>query len=296
MVEQLIWVDPDDNEFDFTDGVNYFITRGQLGHLMEPFQILYQTAPDIPGAIEQEVVAMPRTLTIPLFMQEDSRQDFIDRNRALAKALSPKRGLGYLKHVDQDAENRLLYCKYMGGLTGDTNVSLNGSTWAISILQFQALDPNWYSDTPISHNLSLSEAGDFFPILPFTLGDSSIFSQVTINNTGDINAYPVFTILGPIQDFEAQNVTTGKAFKLDYSVIGSEIVTVDCRPRKISEPGFIAVSNDDGDNLYPYLTKENPASELFYLEPGYNVIKVLGGSTTINTDIDIDIIPAFHSW
>lgn len=90
--------------------------------------------------------------------------------------------------------------------------------------------------------------------------------QMTINNLGDIDAYGVFTITGPVDNPTVTNETTGKAFQLVGSPAALQTVTIDARTGIISPANYRLVGRP------------------FPLVPGNNTIRWRATSGTFTPD------------
>jgi phage-related protein len=95
---------------------------------------------------------------------------------------------------------------------------------------------------------------------------------VNIDNTGDVAAFPVWTIRGPVEELVISNGR--ETFGLSVAVALGETITID------TETGI--VTDDTGANRYADL---NPAPKLFSIPPGESSISVNGIGADINTII-----------
>lgn len=62
--------------------------------------------------------------------------------------------------------------------------------------------------------------------------------EMTVTNSGDLSAYPVFTITGPADMPVIQNVTTGQAFTVNANIAAGQTVVIDARTGVIT-PGTV---------------------------------------------------------
>lgn len=115
------------------------------------------------------------------------------------------------------------------------------------------------------------KSGQFFPIFPLTLVNSSLFASLTVANDGDVVAWPIWTIEGPGSSISIRNQSTGAILSLTgVSLLAGESIQIDTRPnrRSITKAGV---------NLFPYLSS---TSTLWSLQRGDNGIQVEMGGTT----------------
>lgn len=102
------------------------------------------------------------------------------------------------------------------------------------------------------------------PMPPVLLTPSSTLGTSTIRNTGNGEAYPVWTITGPGVP-TLTNVTTAREFSLDVTLEADEVITVDTRPTLQS------AVDQDGTDRWGDLVKASPR-DLWTLIPGTNVL------------------------
>jgi hypothetical protein len=132
-----------------------------------------------------------------------------------------------------------------------------GFTWARYGLQLTAFDPWWYSDPIQVHRWTfgggepfLSSTRSFFP-LQISAGMVSN-SKVTVDNPGDIEAWPIWELKGPMKAFRFTG-PEGHSFGIDARgdgadvLAGSRTLTIDTRP------GLKSLVDDQGRNYWPDL-------------------------------------------
>ena len=108
------------------------------------------------------------------------------------------------------------------------------------------------------------------------LGSSDVFAAATITNTGDVDAWPIITTVGPGTDLEVENLTTGRSWHLTGSVAAGATLVVDHRPGHKS-------ARLDGVNVFGRLSDE---SELWPLVPGANRIAIGFASGTAASSVE----------
>ena len=156
------------------------------------------------------------------------------------------------------------------------------------MLAFFAADPFWYDDTETTSTFAASGAASpFFPIPNATTGSfititsSEVFATEVVTNSGDVPAYPVWTITGPGSAIALRNITTDKQITLSansgLSLTASQTLEIDTRP------GSTLVERD-GANVAAYLAD---ASELGPLDLGANTIQIEMSGTTGDSSVEI---------
>src|SRR5438045_1968958 len=73
-----------------------------------------------------------------------------------------------------------------------------GQVFQKGILSFRGFDPYFYAKNEITIDLSLNNNPiSFFPFFPLRLGPSEVFGSTLATNSGEIDAWPVWTVVGP---------------------------------------------------------------------------------------------------
>jgi hypothetical protein len=276
MTDSLVFIDPAGIETELTGGDEVTVLWGVIGRGMPKFDFVEIDRHD-GGADVREVVALPKEVTVPIFLEGDDAPDLTDLIRALASKMNPLRGDGLLRST-RSGEERELVCRYAGGLELAETRDLSGTRWQRGVLIFRAAsDPFWRDVEDVSEYVTASgSAGSFFPILPLTLLASAVFAETVVDNTGDAKAWPVWNIIGPTSGITLTNKLTGEVLAIDVAVDGDEYVVVDTRP------GMKAVSHGiTGENLYTLVTSH----DLWGFEPGEQTIEIALSDTTSDTAV-----------
>ena len=261
MPEVIEWIDPDGGT---TVLEVEWATRGRG---LPPVVLRDEEVPGHPGTVLREVEHGPRELVLPVWLSATGEAELRERIRDLARAMDPRRGEGRLRVTGPAGDQRELRCRVTAGLEldevlGDTA----GSTVQRVPLVLRATDPYWYatSDT-VTPDFEAGQAAGWFPFFPLRLASSEVFADRTVDNVGDVDAWPVWTVTGPGAGLALRNLTTGLALELDYSLGAGETVTIDTRL------GVKSVTRGDGLNLFEHLST---TSALWPLAPGPNAIRV----------------------
>lgn len=244
-----------------------------------------------------------RDVSIPLAVAGNDGGEVEEAFRALNRALNPLNPDGVLTLIRQATLDaiaggvsspgaaRRLNCRYAGGLGAAGIHPLDmGDMWTEPfVVVFHAFNP-LFEDNSLQ-DISWGLAGDgsrpFFPMAtgssdfgPY-FGSSSVFDDQLIFNDGDLEAWPVWTIVGPLDTILLTNSTTGAVIDLSddsgLSLAGGDILEIDTRP------GFKTITKN-GTNVFSTLTD---TSTLWPLAVGENIVAVSGGSATGATGVDL---------
>lgn len=147
------------------------------------------------------------------------------------------------------------------------------------LLEMIAPDWRFYSQelktATIARTVLLGGTSIPLPSVPFGLPlDTTPETDISdiVNNIGNDNTDPIFTITGPGTNFTITNNTTGETFTLTAVLTDSDTVVIDVRARTVVKNGIT--------NLYPNLT-----GELWSVVPGENEINFFidSGFTALTT-------------
>lgn len=233
----LSWLDASGAEWPWNDETYYLATEGMTGLTgMPPYALTESRAPLTDGADLRFVLADVREVDIPLLVSASSYGELFAACRALSGALNPKAGPGILRITAPDDTQRDLNCTYSGGFEHDWSAGF--SDHISSVLVFRAHDPYLYDTnaTQIGPYFA-SSAPAFFPILPIHLGSSSVLTGFSVDNNGDADAYPVWTIHGPGSAITLTNNTTGKSLALTgnggLTLLSTDTLVIDTQARTV---------------------------------------------------------------
>jgi hypothetical protein len=277
--ERWVWIRYDGAPIELTRFTNGFeVTKGMMGRGAPRPRIRRDIVPGQPGERTREITHGLRELTMPLTVLADSYDDLHDKLAYLVSEMDPVGEDGVLRRIDRDGNESDLFCRVTSGLSVDGEGQY-GPRMHKALLIFQADDPYWYGPTQ-TRPFSGSTGTPWFPWLPVGLGSSSVIGDVTIINDGDVETWPVWTIIGPATDPEIINVTTGKTFTLEFPapLDADEAVIIDTRPFAKSVRYM-----PSGANWRQYLVQRS----LWPLIKGVNELSLSLGSTTSASYISI---------
>jgi hypothetical protein len=267
------------------------LLAGATGLDMVSYTYSERRAPGRPGAKVTSVRAEPRDIDLPFILQAENAADLRYRTQELVRAMRPTQGPGRLHVIYPTGESRWLTCRYTDGLEGSEarDAKLPGR-WYRSTIGLRAEDP-YVRTEPITVQWSLAPSGrGWFPIIPIHLTPSGIAGRKTINNPGDVDAYPIIKIHGPGEQLVVRHRGTGRAAHLAYSLPSDGLdaeVTIDTRR------GAQSITDGYGNNLFRFLTDEDPS--LFPLLPGDNELEVLLQYVSASTTVSVTFDPLFES-
>lgn len=289
----LSWVDPDGVVHSLDDRESIFYARGSRGLGLPPLDVVRSDVPYIPGSRVRRVRTTERELHLPFTLIAPSYADLRTQKQILQRAMwsSDAEGddvrYGYLRFTLVSGDVRQIRALYTEGLGGDTGDQFVSSEQIV--LSFLCPDP-WYeavSDEAVSFTTggaALTWFGrEWFP---FTLTGSRLIDSVSVDNTADLEGWPIWTLTGPATDPTFVNMTTGARLVVPTTVPAGGTLTVDTRP------GFRRVVDQSGNSFYGLLPS---GSVLWSLRRGLNTINASAGGTTSATSLTMNYRRRFLS-
>lgn len=290
---QVSFTDPAGRVTLLTDWERGWVLQpGAKGMDMPQYSFTNDESPGIDGYAVRQVRAGGKDITLPIaFWMQDSRAAYVTRRRALINSLNPKRGPGTLTVTQPDGSFRTIDCYYTGGLEGDESRDAAGMRWCITVLTMACPSPYWLGET-VELSWRTDSTANFFPLLPLTVKSSQVLGSVTVDNPGDDDAFPVWTIEGPATAVTLTNTITDprtgdqtvKTLTLTRTLTASDTVVIDTRERRQT-----AVLNGS-TNLWPDLSD---ASELWALEPGENQLTLAVSGSDSNSLVSLTYQPRY---
>ncbi|MER6601199.1 phage distal tail protein [Streptomyces parvus] len=262
----------------------WIVQPGIKGLDMPDYAMATDEAPGIDGYEVRQVRAQGKTISIPIaFWANDSRAAYLARRRTFIRSLNPKRGQGTLTLTQPDGDARSIGVRYQDGMEGDESLDTAGRRWCIGVITFVAPSPYW-TGGEVTTEWKNGVSGDFFPVLPLVVGDSQVLGAVTVDNDGDDDAFPVWTIKGPATTVTLTNTTTGQTLVLTRTITGADTIVIDTRERRQT-----ALLNGV-TNLWPDLSD---ASALWPLATGVNDLTLTVAGSTTDTSVRMTYQPRY---
>lgn len=284
-VDIIQWaiIDRNGTEHDLTWNTSnqIFVPRGTKGLALAPTDLVLDKLPFSAGSKLRYIKTQPLEIDLPLVINKSSlisamtsaeeiRNWFFtgdERNKTPA----------YLKITrPQDNEARQIAVYYNGGLEGDLE---DGSpTYIPYIIKLLAPDPMWTAAQPteLAYDSSDVNVDQFVP------------------NPGDVDAYPIWVIGGPITNPSITNYTSGKFFSFTNSggltISAGGFIIVDTRPQ--FERTTLPVLDQDGTSQHAKLTVTSSLET--WLLPGSNQMRIGGFGTSGSTTVSLSYTPRYR--
>lgn len=261
-----------------------FLSPGFTGMDAPPVTVYSDGTPGIGGAAYLGSHDDARAVFLPIYTEGATRAEAVSYRRALVASLT--RGLNRLSVAETDGYRRYLDCYYTGGAEGAEGSDLAGLTWAIYGLNFIALDnPYWYGDVVTPSPWVVPNPRTFFPLAPavFTLSSSQVLGGTLIDNTGEVDAYPVWTLTGPASSLTLQ--LGARTFTTNTALTAGQTLTIDTDPR--------TQTLTDGAGANRWGDVDTTAIDLWPLPPGVNPVTVTVTGGTTSTSLSMSYVPRY---
>ncbi|WP_027930691.1 phage distal tail protein [Amycolatopsis thermoflava] len=250
------------------------------GRFMPPITVEQIGVPRTPGGVLLDARHGVREMLISFWIIGTDEADLRVKLRDIVRKLNPAKGPGYLRATAPDGVVRQIQCINVDGVQIQEELGESSGYAAQKIAaQFKAYNPYWQDVSAISPpEWSTGVTPTFFPIFPIRLTSSEIAVDGTIDNAGDVEAWPVWTITGPGSGIVLRNLSTGEYLSFPDVVMGEgQTLYIDTRP------GVKTVTldtNSVGTNMFGAMYA---GSSLWPLVPGSNAIRLEMAGITVGT-------------
>lgn len=256
------------------DNESYVLNPEFLGFGVAPAQVrIENSAGD--GGVFRHAKRGVRNLDIPVTVIGSDRADVQAKLRRLAKLTQNNRGPLVLEARYSDGETLSLETYYTGGAESQwgSNAGLIWCKWALSL---QAPQPYWQSTNLEQFTVTRGSTGrGLLPQLSkLRISSSQALGTVLINNTGDVEMFPTYRIIGPITNLVVSS--NGSSFGFNEPLLAGEIIYVNTATGEVYD--------QSNQNRYDIL---NPAPKLFPIPVGESTIVISGIDVTDDTRVDV---------
>jgi phage-related protein len=274
----LVGANGDEITFDYSE---FILNQNFVGFGIPPAQVRIENSAGDGGVFRHSKRGV-RDVDLPITVLGTDRNDVQTKLRRLSRLLQDTSGPTKIKATYSSGGSLTLDAHYVGGAESQWG-SDAGLVWNKWVLSFQCPNPYWESDALEEFRVTTGNTGrGLLPQLSkLKVTSSQVYGVITVDNSGDVPAYPVWFIRGPISDVVISNGT--QSFSFTEAVADGETITVN------TETG--QVTDDLGTNRYSIL---GPAPKLFRIDPGVSSISVNGVAATQAAEVRLDYSPLFE--
>lgn len=276
MADKVIWIDPDGAEYHMSE--EHWQIDGMSGRFMPSITFVEDDVPFQPGKRLRHVKVDARDVDLPIYIDGDNEMELKNKIRYLMKIMNPLKGDGKFKVISPDGSQREIVCRYSGGLDLSERKNNKIGNLQMAILIFRAFDPYWYDTNTKVHTFTLGDSAGWFPFFPLRLSSSTVFADITIENTGDVETWPEWIITGPGDSIVLRNLSTSEVLELNVDLGLGESITIDTRPFHKT------ILRNNGVNDYASSSED---SSLWALQEGTNSIRIEMANSTEDSSIQL---------
>lgn len=205
-----------------------------------------------------------------VYVWADGTNAWLDRVGQFFSTIHPQNeGVWTVRAGDRTARTLRLTGVFDEPFAYDRDPTLRG--WALYPIALEAAQPYWEGQTVRRGPWSSPEPVDFFPAdgaPPFEISSAANFGTAAIPNTGDVDAYGVWWVTGPLDDIE---LGVGSALiRPPFEVLEGQMLRIDTDPRNPTAQLGPAVGDTD-DFEGEDVTRELGLQDYARIRPGESV-------------------------
>lgn len=282
------WTTPDGDIIQLSDtspSLGWFTTAGPGGWGANPVTLV--SDPIAAGGEQVRFIrSEARRITWPLHVYGRTYQEFQKRYRKIMRAFTmttQRRAPGVLTVYLPDGSARWIAAYYEAGFGGES-----GENWLFAnpVLTLYCPDGYWsdVNSLTISRAGGAGAAGGFYS--PFiSLGQSQVVGDSVVTNPGEIDAWPTWTITGPLTRFVATNATLGVKFALSTTLAAGQQVRITTLRPTVRGPGDANLTG----------SLDWPSAVLWPLVPGDNAVNFSMDNATQNSQVQLTFYPRYEA-
>lgn len=215
-------------------GTEFFSLRNVTGLGAAPIDIISTPAAD-GGVIIDYVRPKERTVIWPFRLRRDTHMELVVEWRRIVDLFTQTRrlGPGRLRITRPDGTAREIPALYSSGLEQDAE----DGAWTEITAAVNLLCPEpWWQSVDLAGREWLQEAAaDYLNPYP-TFGSGQVIGSAEMLNGGSVDAWPTWTIRGPMTSLVATNAARGESFTVTYTLARNESLTMTTRPIQVRGP------------------------------------------------------------
>lgn len=274
----LVGSNGDTITFDYS---TYVLNPDFTGFGIPPAQVRIQPSAGDGGVFRHSKKSV-RDVDLAITVLGTDRADVQAKLRRLSRLVQDTSGPTKIQANYSNDEVLFLEGHYVGGAESQWG-SNAGMVWNRWVLSFQCPNPFWLSATEETFTIDTGSTGrGLLPELTkLKLRSATTFGVIEVDNQGDVPAFPIWEITGPLSDLVISDGIN--SFSFVDSVAGGEVITID------TEAG--SVTDQTGANRYAILA---PAPKLFRVPPGETTITVSAVAGSLDAEVTFTYSPRFE--
>lgn len=237
-----------------------------------------------PGARWRATRRASRTIDMPITMVRENADLLESDMRRLVRLMSDTLAVPRIVATYPNGERFSTEFHYQAGAEVQDGVDTNGRSWADWLVTLICPDPYWTAEDPVPYVLRAANVGRGLikatSFTKFKMSSSQAIGKFELENLGDVEAFPVWTINGPGDEFSATRDSDGALLKYAAPIALGETLTINTRTK--------TVVNQTGANKYGNLAV---SPKLFSVQPGYTTITVMLSNATADSIVSMFFLP-----
>jgi len=263
------------------DSSDFVLTTGTTGFGIAATQVRIDESAG-PGGVWRHTKRGVRDLDLPVAVFGTDREDVETKLRRLSRLLQDTNGPTKIVANYSDGKSVFLQAHYVGGAETQFGEDAN-KTFCKWVIQMQAPKPYWETVALESFQVGAGNTGrGLLPQLSkLKVSSSQSLGAVIVNNPGEVESYPIWTLRGPLDTATISNGT--QSFTYGATIASGEIITIN------TETGLVTDSSNA--NKYANL---GPAPKLFTIQPGTTTLEITGSGSDATTVISCYYSPRYE--
>lgn len=243
--------------------------------------------PDPAGGVTvRQVPPQPRVITWPLRFRSRTHMGLLNlwRGYANAFAATDQDNMGVLRLSRPDGSAREIPAILQAGFEIEPS---GDGLWLedTEVLSLFCPDPYWRDAELAVARRTPAEPVDFLDPFP-SVSSGQVLGVTTINNAGDVDAWPQWTLTGPMTSLVATNSTVGQSFTLTFALAAGQQITITTRPPTVLGPA--------GTSILSALNL--PVGKLWRLAKGSNAVTFTAhGADSDTTAVELTFYPRYRT-
>lgn len=223
-----------------------------------------------------------RTIVLPITILGDNRADVESQLRQLVRLMQDDVTTPRLVGQYPTAERLFTEFHYSSGADAIYGTDTDGRTRCLWTLNFLCESPYWTSEKQIQYSIGPANLGrGLLPKLSrLQVSSSQTIGTVGIENPGDVDAYPVWTLRGPGDAGFTAVRNDGQSFRFKVPIGSTEVITINTKDK--------TVVDQTGANRYADL---DTSPKLFSVPKGNSQVQVTLTGTSANTLVSMYFNP-----